>query len=242
MTSEFRGHANNWTRTVDVVDFVRPERGEDEVHLDEDRAERQHAAQTDDRARLHEPFLFRNRPRHRRYAARVVRLAVRVSAQQRSGQRQWQDDEEANADHRHHRTKRNGLGRMVVDRDGVHEERRTADDRRQQKGAPQHLLDPLAPAVLGVQAAAEVAIDRRGNGVNEDRRAQQRAALGVQFADDREDDHQKGDEGDLTAAADQTAEQHRLVGRAKHVAVHHFPAILMDVRRRERMGRERMGD
>ena len=82
---------------VDVVDLVGPEGGEDEVHLDEDGAEGQDAAQHDDGQRLHEPLLLRDGPRHGVHAARVIGSAAQVAAQHRPHQGQGQDDEEADA-------------------------------------------------------------------------------------------------------------------------------------------------
>ncbi len=57
---------------VNVVDLVGPERGEDEVHLDEDGSEWQDAAQEDDHQRLHEPLLLWDRAGDGVDAARVV--------------------------------------------------------------------------------------------------------------------------------------------------------------------------
>ena len=82
---------------VNVVDLIGPERGENEVHLDEDRTEGEDAAEHDDRKRLHEPFLLWDGSGHGIHSTRVVRSAAEVAAQHRPHKCQGEDDEEADA-------------------------------------------------------------------------------------------------------------------------------------------------
>ena len=82
---------------VNVVNLVGPERGENEVHLDEDRTEGEDAAEHDDRERLHEPLLLRDGSGHGIHSARVVRSAAEIAAQHRTHKGQREDDEEADA-------------------------------------------------------------------------------------------------------------------------------------------------
>lgn len=57
---------------------------------------------------------------------------------------------------------------MVVDGDEVDEEGCSADEGGEEEGGEQHLADPHLAPHLGVQGAAEVAVDRGGGGVHED--------------------------------------------------------------------------
>lgn len=59
---------------VHVVDLVRPERGEDEVHFNEDGAEGENTSQGHDHPWLHEPLLLGYGPRHGIHTTRRVGL------------------------------------------------------------------------------------------------------------------------------------------------------------------------
>lgn len=144
---------------VHVVDLVRPEGGEDEVHFDEDGAKGQDAPEHDDDRGLHEPLLLGDGPGHSVDAAGVVGLARQVAAQHGTHQRQGQDDEQADACHRHHGSERDGPRRMVVYSDEVDDERSPAHQGWQHEGAHEHLFDPLFPSHTAIQTAPKVAID-----------------------------------------------------------------------------------
>lgn len=72
----------------------------------------------------------------------------------------------------HHGCKGDSARGVVVDGDKVDGENCTADNGGQEEGAQQRLLDPLFAAESRVQAAAKVAVDRRGGRVDKDARRQ----------------------------------------------------------------------
>lgn len=130
------------------------------LHFNEDGTERQDSAHQNDDRRFHKPFLLWYGTWHSIDAARIIGLAAQVSSQNRTHQRERQNDEEANACdsqlkstmfvneslccnlRTHHNRERNGPGRVIVDSDEVDHESRSADDRGQKEGAQQHLFDP----------------------------------------------------------------------------------------------------
>ena len=63
---------------IDVVDFVGPERGENEVHFNEYRPKRQNSAQNRNHRRLHKPALLWNWPRDDIDTAWKVWLSVYI--------------------------------------------------------------------------------------------------------------------------------------------------------------------
>ena len=96
---------------------------------------------------------------------------------------------------------------MVVHGDEVDEEGGAADEDGDEEGGEHHLPDPDLAAHSRVHRSAEVAVDGRRGGVDEDGRREERAALRVEVADDGEQDDAHGHEGDLVAGADQGGEE-----------------------------------
>ena len=70
--------------THTVIELIVPKRGEHKVHLDEDTAEGQHAAQSDQYRRRRKPALLRYEPRDRVDSARIIRRARPVAAEDRT--------------------------------------------------------------------------------------------------------------------------------------------------------------
>ena len=105
-----------------------------------------------------------------------------------------------------HRSKVNGFGCLIINRNKVDKKGRCADESGHEQSANNHLSDPHFAAQPSVQTAAKEAVHWRGHRVHEDGRVEQRAALGVQFADDRKQNNNEDDRGHLIAGADQRRE------------------------------------
>lgn len=153
--------------SVHIVDFIGPERRENEIHFDKYRSEWQDTAQQYDDGRFHEPFLLGNWSRHGIYATREIRLTVNVSADHCSEQRQRQYDENANTRNGQHRAERYCARCMIVDGNEIDEKRCAAHEKWYQKGGHKHLSNPHSSAQPRVQRTAKVAVNRRCGGVNE---------------------------------------------------------------------------
>lgn len=146
--------------SVHIVDFVRPKRCEYKVHFNENRSERQHAAQQYDDGRLHKPFLLRYRTGHGVDATREIRLTVQISTDHRSNQIQRQYDKETNARNSDHRHERNGTRRMIVNGNEIDEKCGATHTGRYEKCGQKHLTNPYATALASVQTAAKVSVHR----------------------------------------------------------------------------------
>lgn len=75
---------------INIVDLVGPERGEDEIHLNEDRAKRQNSTKCNDYQWFSIPNLLRNGSWDRIDTAREIWLSSPISTNNGSQQSQWE--------------------------------------------------------------------------------------------------------------------------------------------------------
>lgn len=80
---------------------------------------------------------------------------------------------------------------------------------------------------LGIHASTKVSINRGGCSIHENRRGQEGASLGVQFAQNCEQDDDKGDDEELISRPQKGGKDHGNCGRAKYVAMNLFPTVLI---------------
>mmetsp|Transcript_6973 Transcript_6973/g.17839 ORF Transcript_6973/g.17839 Transcript_6973/m.17839 type:complete len:442 (-) Transcript_6973:471-1796(-) len=222
-------HKHEQQEAIHVVELVVPERGEDEVHLDEDGAERQNAAKEHENRRLREPLLFGHQARDRVHAARVVSHAAPVAAEDRANHRERDAHKQPEQKRHHDRAERDRAHRAVCNGDHVEDCHRQDHDDGEERGGVQKHTRPLPASKLHVQGPRGVAAHERCEEVARDARRHHRASAGVQREQRRSQDHEKRKSCELCAAADQRRKEHRLRWHTEHVAVDLLPAGLVQV-------------
>ena len=152
---------------VHIVDLVRPEGGEDEVHLDEDRAKWKNTADENDCDGLRIPRLLWNLPGDRVDAAGEVGLALPVPPDHGPEEGQGKDEEEPDGDDGNQGAKVDGPGAGVGDGNNVVENGNYGDHSGPEDGGGDHGPDPVLATVPRVVTSREEARDNSSEGVNE---------------------------------------------------------------------------
>mmetsp|Transcript_81394 Transcript_81394/g.225400 ORF Transcript_81394/g.225400 Transcript_81394/m.225400 type:complete len:427 (-) Transcript_81394:517-1797(-) len=212
---------------VYVVDLVvAPHCGQDEVHFDEEAAER-HKPCSDDHRRCEQPVLCGDGPLQVVHPAREGAVRGRAPAEQRAErvQRDAEHDEQDDDD-------RNGLEGhrhrgAVDDRGGVDDDEGEGDHGRHEEALVHHGPLPVLAAEHPEHTSPLVAACNHRDQVGDHERCCRGTALGVVRIGDRKDKHNEDGQCKVATRCVDHGENGEVVRPPEDVAVHLLPATFV---------------
>mmetsp|Transcript_21215 Transcript_21215/g.47843 ORF Transcript_21215/g.47843 Transcript_21215/m.47843 type:complete len:395 (-) Transcript_21215:737-1921(-) len=218
---------NQQDESVDVVELIVPERGEDEIHLDEDAPEGEQAAQRDEDREVQVPPLVWDLPGDQRDPRRRLVRPREVPAYDRPEEHEGEGDEQPDEEEDEHRAEGDRGKRAVGYGDKVQRQRHEHAEAAVAAGSEHHRLDPRISFALHVKLPAHVPSSEGGERVHYHSRGRHCSSADVERANDRQDGRAVDHQDQLNSRPYEPAEEGIVRRKAEHVPLHLLPTRVL---------------